>query len=173
MSKGKGKLGGIKNYFNINKKVVLLMVIVAVVSIVGTSLISVVLNRTQNIYLPSLAVIKTIEVEAYTDAGAHNKMEQIEWGELEPGSIVNNTLYIKSVSNFEIVLTIKFTDWSPPEMEDYVTITWNYNGTRLSPNEVIPITLTATASSSTQFIDYLVENGINQFGVEVHFVGVE
>jgi hypothetical protein len=57
--------------------------------------------------------------------------------------------------------------------EDYVTITWNYNGTRLSPNEVIPITLTATASSSTQFIDYLVENGINQFGVEVHFVGVE
>ncbi|MFA5364430.1 MAG: hypothetical protein WC325_04525 [Candidatus Bathyarchaeia archaeon] len=167
------KLRAVLNYLNITKKIVLLMVIVAVVSIVGTSMVSVALNRTTNFYLPSLAVIKTIEVEAYSDAGGHNIMEQIEWGELEPGSSVTNSFYIKSVSNFEIILTLKLTDWNPPEIADYITISWDYNGTRMSPSEIIPITMTATASSSNGFIDYLVENGVKQFSVEVHFIGVE
>ncbi|MCW4034989.1 MAG: hypothetical protein NWF03_06455 [Candidatus Bathyarchaeota archaeon] len=166
-------LGSFFDTLKKSKKIILLMVIVAVVSIGGTSLISIMLSRTQNIYVPSLGFIKTIEVEAYSDANCNNLMEQIEWDQITPGESTVNTLYIKSVSNFEIVLTIDIREWSPAEMADYITITTDYDGQRLSPGEIIQIQMSLSTVDSKEFKEYLVENEVQQFSVDIHFIGVE
>jgi len=173
MSKQKNNI--LISFFDIlkrSKKTILLLVIVAVASIAVTSLVSIMLNRTQNVYLPSLGVIKTIEVEAYSDSNANNLIEQIEWKEISPGESADNEFYIKSVSNFEITLTINIQDWSPSKMADYIEITSDYDGETLSPGEIIPIKMTVSTQDSEGFKEYLVENAVQQFMVDIHFIGV-
>jgi len=48
-----------------SKKTVLLILIVTVASIAITTTISILLSKIDNLYVPSLATIKTIGVEAY------------------------------------------------------------------------------------------------------------
>ena len=154
----------------VTRNILLLIVIVAIVSISVTSVVSIMLSRLNDHYLPSLAVIKTIEVETYWDADCTNKTTVIDWGETKPGIAIDKTLYIKSISNFRVTLNLNVTNWSPPDISDYITITWNYNGATLEPGEAIPVTMNLSASSSNDFVDYLIENEITEFSVELHFV---
>ena len=161
-------------------KTIILVAIVAIISIVSTTLVSIMLSDTaHDIYLPSLGTIKTLDVETYWDQNGENKMETLSWGEfkietLNWGEIevetLNTTVFVKSVSNFIVTLNIFLTDWNPLEISDYLTISWDYNGTFINPGEIIPVTMTLSASSSDAFIDYLVENEITRFDVVIHIV---
>jgi len=152
-------------------KTILLVAIVAIVSVASTTLVSILLSESDSdVYLPSLGTIKTIEVEVYWDPNGENKRETLSWDEIETGKSVNTTLYIKSVSNFIVTLNLNITDWYPEEISDYLTISWDYNGTQLNPNEIIPVTMTLTASSSNEFINYLVNNEIRRFDFVIHIV---
>ena len=156
-----------------SRKTLLLIVVVAVVSIVSTSLLSNMLRTTDNVYLPSLGTIKTIDVETYWDEHCENRRTTLDWGDIETGKSSNLTLYIKSVSNFVVTLNLTVTDWEPQNLSDYLTITWDYNDTLLNPSDVIQVTLTLTASSSEDFINYLVTNEVRAFSVVVHFIASE
>lgn len=156
-----------------SRKTLLLMVVVAVLSIAITSLISVMLSSYANHHLPSLAVIKTIDVETYWDSQAQNKIDIIDWGEIEPGKSVNVTFYLKSVSNFDVTVDLVLTDWSPADITDYVSITWDYDDSVLEPGELIEVTMNLSASSSSDFVTYLVENEITNFNVAMHFIATD
>jgi hypothetical protein len=161
-------------------KTLLLVAIVAVISVTSTSLVAIMLSNTEDeIYLPSVATIKTIEVETYWDSGGEIRRENLTWNEINVEKLgwdevkvspVNTTLYVKSVSNFRVTLNMFLTDWNPVEISDYLTISWDYNGTILNPGEIIPVTMTLSASSSEDFINYLVENEITGFDVAIHIV---
>ncbi|MGQ9460591.1 MAG: hypothetical protein ACUVRA_05120 [Candidatus Bathyarchaeaceae archaeon] len=56
----------------------MLILIVAVASITVTTIISILLSKINNLYVPSLGTIKTIGVEAYWDSKCENKTETIE-----------------------------------------------------------------------------------------------
>jgi hypothetical protein len=161
-------------------KILFLVAIVAIISVAGTSLVSILLSESDSeVYLPSLGTIKTIDVEIYWDPNGENKretlswdeikIEKLEWDEIKTGT-VNTTVYVKSVSNFRVTLNMFLTDWNPEEISDYITISWDYNGKHLDPGEIIPVTMTLAASSSDDFINYVVENEITRFDVVIHFV---
>lgn len=162
-------------------RTLVLVVIVAVASVAVTSLVAVMLSSSDDeLYLPSLGTIKTVEVETYWDQDCKNRRENLTWDDMwiqqmEEAEVneVNTTVYIKSVSNLKVTLTMFLTDWNPEDISDYVTISWDYDGTVLSPNEVIPVTMTLSASSTDDFIDYLIENEVTRFDVAVHIVGSE
>jgi len=161
-------------------KTLVLIAIVAVISIVSTSLVSIMLSHSDDeIYLPSLGTIKTIDVETYWDPNGENRRENLTWNEIKIEKLewdeiktetVNTTVYVKSVSNFRVTLNIFLTDWNPVEISDYLTISWDYNGTILNPGEIIPVTMTLSASSSDAFINYIVQNEIKRFDVVIHIV---
>jgi hypothetical protein len=167
-------------FLKASHKTLVLVAIVAVISVATTSLVSIMLSHSDDeIYLPSLGTIKTIEVETYWDPNGENRRENLTWNEIEIQKLgwdevkvnpVNTTLYVKSVSNFRVTLNMSLTDWNPVEISDYLTISWDYNGTILNPGEIIPVTMTLSASSSNAFIDYLVENEITRFDVVIHIV---
>jgi hypothetical protein len=161
-------------------KTLVLVALVAVVSVAVTSLVSMMLSHSDNeIYLPSLGTIKTIEVETYWDPNGENRRENLTWNEIQIQKLegdeakmnqVNTTVYVKSVSNFRVTLNMSLTDWNPAEISDYLTISWDYNGAILNPGEIIPVTMTLSASSSDAFINYLVENEITRFDVVIHII---
>ncbi len=161
-------------------KTLVLVAIVAVVSVAISSLVAIMLSHSDDeVYLPSLGTIKTIGVETYWDQNGENRRENLTWNEIQIQKLegdevkmnqVNTTLYVKSVSNIRVTLNMSVTDWNPVEISDYLTISWDYNETILNPREIIPVTMTLSASSSNAFINYLVENEITRFDVVIHIV---
>ena len=143
-------------------------------------MVSILLSKSDSdVYLPSVGTIKTIDVEIYWDPNGENKRETLSWDEIKIEKLdgdeiktktVNTTVYVKSVSNFRVTLNMFLTDWNPQAISEYITISWDYNGTLISPIEIIPVTMTLSASSSDDFINYLVENEIKRFDVVIHFV---
>ena len=161
-------------------KILFLVAIVVIISVASTTIVSILLSSSDSdLYLPSLGTIKTIEVETYWDPNCENKIEALTWEEIKIEKRdwdeiivqpVNTTIYVKSISNFRVTLNMFLTDWNPVEISDYLTISWDYNGTILKPGEVIPVTVKLSGSSSDALINYLVENEITRFDVVIHIV---
>ena len=161
-------------------KTLILVAIVAVISVAGSALVSMMLSDSDSeVYLPSVGTIKSIHVETYWDPNGENRRETLSWEEIKIEKVgwdeiktepVSTTVYVKSASNFRVTLNMFLTDWNPDAISDYLTISWDYNGTHLNPGEIIPVTMTLSASSSDAFIYYLIENEIRQFNVVIHFV---
>ena len=74
---------------------------------------------------------------------------------------------MRSNSNVDVELELNVTNWMPAGIEDYIDISWDYNGTLLSSDpEQAPLLVTINLSvpSSEEFIDFLVENEVASFG---------
>jgi len=124
------------------KKTIPLILVVIVATIATSTAISVLLSRTTHFYVSSLGTIKTLGVEAYWDPNLENKTEVLNWGNITTGTSKNATLYIRSISNIDTILYLNATNWNPAILSEYMTLSWNYNGTTVHPSEIIQITLT-------------------------------
>jgi len=91
----------------------------------------------------------------------------VDWGELALGAYKNASFYVRSNSNVDVELNMNVTNFAPPGIEDYITISWNYNGTLLNPTQEIPITVNLEIASSIEFIDFLIENEVMTFGFDM------
>lgn len=159
-----------KTFLNRSKKTLFLILIVALSSVALTTTISIMLSKTSNFTLPSLGTVKTIGVEVYWDQNLENKTETINWDEVWVGSSKNVTVYIRSISNYQIILNLHATDWNPTDVSDYMNLSWDYNGTLLNPSETIQVTLTMSIPSSYSFVNYLIDNDVQNFNVDIHII---
>lgn len=159
-----------KTFLNRSKKTLFLILIVALASVALTTTISIMLSKTSNFTLPSLGTVKTIGVEVYGDQNLENKTETINWDEVWVGSSKNVTVYIRSISNYQIILNLNATDWNPADVSDYMNLSWDYNGTLLNPGETIPVMLTLSIPSSYSFVNYLIDNDVQNFNVDIHII---
>ena len=156
-----------------SKKTLLLIAVVATASIAITTTVSILLGKTTDLYIPSFGTVKTIGVEAYWDLNTENKTEKIDWGIVWVGSSQNVTLHIQSISNYKVTLTLNATDWIPANMSDYMTLSWDYNGTSLNPDEFISVTLILSTSYSDSFVHYLIDNDVQSFSFDIYIIAHE
>lgn len=161
------------DYVKRSKKPLLLIIIVAIASVSTTTLGSILLSKYGNYSIPSLGYVKTIGVRSYGDQNCDNITEIIDWGVLEVGASNTVALFIKSVSNYDILLAFNVTDWKPISISEYLTVFWNYNGTVIKPGEVIQVTFRLSALSSSDFINYLIKQDIRQFSCLMYIVAFE
>ena len=99
------------------KKNTVIIVIVAIVYIAYTSIISILLsNSSSEIYMPRLGTIKQLRLKNTRTQLGNTKKMHLEWAEIEPEESISTSVYIKSVSNFNVMLTLNLTDWSPPDI---------------------------------------------------------
>ena len=150
-----------------SKRTILLILITVMITLVISVITSIWLSRTINFHVSSLATIKTLGVEAYWDRSLENKTEKVDWGTIQLGSSQNVTFHVRSISNIETTLNLNATNWNPANISRYMNLTWNYNGTTVRPSEIIQITLTLSASSSSDFITYLITNNVKEFSFEI------
>jgi len=113
--------------------------------------------------LQSYGEIKTIGVVAYKDSSCITPISGVDWGIIMPGGAITNTLYVRNEGNSDLTLSLDTTNWNPTNARDYMTLSWNYMGQTIGPNQVVQITLTLAVSQNI--------NGIESFNFDIIILG--
>jgi len=160
------------------RKTILLIVVVATLTLIISTAISVWLATTNSVSFPSVGNIRAIGVKAFNDSALTNETEQISWGTILPGSSVNTSLYLQSQSNIDTAFQKNETDWTfsnskginvtePADSTPYMNFTWDYDNSTIHPGEAIKITMTLTVDGSDEFIRFLISHDVQRFTVEI------
>lgn len=96
--------------------------------------------------IPSTANVHSVGLTVWFDSGCTVPVSSIDWGVLAPGESRSLTIYVRSESNVPSTLKMETDKWNPPAAADYIALTWNYNGTWLQPQTIMPVTFTLTVS---------------------------
>lgn len=134
------------------------------------------LSSSHNLHLPSVGTIHVIGVEAFGGnlTVAQDGSHVIDWGTVYPGTKISRMFYVKSVSNRPITLQLTFSNLTfqdskgadvteTPPLENPLRLTWNYTGATLKPDEQICVVLTLEVSSDPRFLEYMIDNFVEQF----------
>jgi len=185
-----------KNLFNSfieflrhSKKTALLILIVAATTLILSTMISIWLSSFDNYLIPSLGTIHTTRVKAYGgNITLKDGNQSIDWGTIYPGTFTNRSFYVQSQSNIETTLNLTTGNWTFRDSEggnvteslaSYIPrplamdLTWDYNGTPISPKEEIYVTLTLWASNDIRFINYLIDKKVEEFSLDIHIYAKE
>jgi hypothetical protein len=119
--------------------------------------------------VPTVGTIVFQDLEIFGgDVTVESDAVLIDWGELTIGASKNTTFFVKSTSNIDVALELNVTNWMPAGIEEYITISWNYNGTVLNPNHrPLLVTVNLEVASSGDFIDFLITNEVTAFGFDI------
>jgi len=125
-------------------------------------------NGDENRTLPTTGTIHVRGLEIYGgNVTSESGRVYVNWGELTLGASENASFYVKSNSNVDVKLGLNVTNWTPPGIDKYLTISWDYNGTVLAPTQTILVTVNLEVASDGDFIDFLVENSVTSFGFDM------
>jgi hypothetical protein len=116
-----------------------------------------------SVYLSSVGTVKALGVGVYWDSGCSQTVSSIDWGLAEPGAVKNVTVYIRNEGNAPITLSLQTANWNPPSAADYISLSWNYGGQIIDPNQVVAVTLSLSVSSNIQ--------GITTFSFDIVIAG--
>ena len=99
--------------------------------------------------------LSTINVEAYQDIACTIPLTDIDWGQIAPGETKNVSCYFRNEGNVNIVLSLTTSNYQPAIAETYLTLTWNYTDTPLTPNQIELTRLDlAIATDVEGFVDF-------------------
>lgn len=167
-------------------KTIVLVVLVSLATLLLSILVSLWLSSFHNLHLPSVGTIRVIGVEAYGGnlTFTQDGSQILDWGTVYPGIPANRLLYVKSKSNWPIVLQLTILNLTfqdskganvtkPLPLENPLSLTWNYTGVPLKPGEQICVVLTLEASSDSRFISYLLDNDVKSFCFTINIKPLE
>lgn len=106
-----------------------------------------------------------IGVGIYWDTACTNITNSLNWGFIDPNSNNNLTINVRNECNSAVSLRLTSANWIPSNASNYMSLSWNYSGQILKPNEVIPIKLTLTVSPTIcEITDFSLETIITTVG---------
>ena len=104
-----------------------------------------------------------VEIDVYEDLACTTVQSSIDWGEIEAGDSSSVTIYIKNNGDTDILLGLDSENWTPTNINDYTTLSWDDNGTALTPGEVRVVKLTLKVDPDCP--------SMNNFGFDVVIIG--
>ena len=113
--------------------------------------------------ISNVGTIKTVNVGAYKDSGCSVPLTYIDWGFVDPGSVVNRIAYIRNEANVPVFLNLTTQDWIPADASDFMNLTWNYDGTEIAVDGVVQVVFSLTVSPDI--------SGITSFSFNIVIVG--
>jgi len=91
-------------------------------------------------------------VGVYWDSNCSSAVSWIEWGTVEPGLTRNVTVYLRNEGNEAANLFMFPDNWNPPEASNYMTLSWDYAGNSVDPQEIVQTTLRLSTSPGIEGI---------------------
>jgi hypothetical protein len=70
-------------------------------------------------------------------------------GNVDPGSTVSRTIYIKNTGNIPLTLSMAASGWSPTGANTYLTLSWNRQDDVLDAEDSVSATFELTVASDT------------------------
>jgi len=113
--------------------------------------------------LSSTGTIETIGVGVYTDIQCSSPLTSIAWGTLEPGENQTVICYIRNEGDLPSTLSMYTSNWNPSSAENYLTLSWNYNGGYINPDNSVQVTFTLSVDESIE--------GVTSFAFDITIVG--
>lgn len=98
-------------------------------------------------------VIKTIGLEAYADEDCTQIVSEVDWGLIGPQEVKKITLYLKNTGNIPVNMTLTTENWTPSIAADYMTLTWDYDGSPVAPDAVCRVDLILSVSCDITGVD--------------------
>ena len=102
---------------------------------------------------PSPPPEPTIEIDVYSDSACTQPISNVVWGNIETGSSIFQSIYIRNSGDDGVLLSLSAENWDPVSSTNYLQLTWNYDGSTIVPGEVREVVLTLTAAASVTGID--------------------
>jgi len=116
-----------------------------------------------NTKISGQGTIKAVGIHVYKDAAATEPLTSADWGIFEPGESKTGPVYIKNEGNVPVALSFHVENWQPAAASNFITLTWDYNGSGLPKGSIKQVTFTLTVSVNI--------TGIENFSFEVWIVG--
>ena len=166
------------------RRIALLILVIFVVALLVSLLIAIWIEGVFYLHLPSMGTIRIFGLKAYRDIALTNEAANITWGTLSPGSALNVTVYLRSISNAPIKLNSTTANWvlrnshdeiryGPVNDTDHLKLDWDYNGSTIGPGQVVPLVFTLRADYTSDFIEYVIQNDVQQFSFDISVHAVE
>ena len=70
------------------------------------------------------------------------KINSGEWGKIQTGSKSSRVFYVENTCGKALTLDFFTENWSPVQVQDFVQVSWDYDGRPILPNHGANITLT-------------------------------
>ncbi len=142
------------------------IIAIAATGLILTITTSGVLNSSQTLSSQgSLTPIETtINIGVYSDSACTQSASSINWGTLSPGGSTTRTVWIKNIGTGSAILSMTTSNWSPANVNQWISLSWNREGSSLAPNGVTQATLTLTVSSS-------VDGSITTYSFNIQITG--
>jgi len=102
-------------------------------------------------------------IGVYSDVQGSTPLTSVSWGTLQPGGSQNVICYIKNEGSAATTLSLETSNWSSTAAENYLDLSWNYNGNPIDPDAVVQITLTLTVAANIE--------GVSTFSLDITIVG--
>lgn len=103
-------------------------------------------------------------ISVYSDESCNNATTTLDWGTITPGGTVTRTIYVKNTGGgISLSLNMTTSTWSPANANGPITVTWDKEGTVLSPGQSTAAVITLTVSPTI--------TGITSFGVQINIIG--
>jgi hypothetical protein len=100
----------------------------------------------------------------YSNSACTTPVSSVNWGTLSAGTNITQTVYIKNTgTGLSLALSLGTSNWTPANANGNITLTWNQEGTRLTPGQSVAATLTLTVSPSIA--------DITNFSVQINITG--
>jgi hypothetical protein len=125
----------------------ILLIYVLVASVLVASTFAVITIQKN---IPGAGSIKGVGLGIYWDPQCINETSSIDFGLLEAGSSKDFTLYLENQGNTDLTLNMATKNWNPNEAEDYISLTWNREGQKISADQVISFVIRLSVSSNIQ-----------------------
>ncbi len=93
-----------------------------------------------------------VGVGFYWDSDCANPVSFVDWGDIQPGSTVDVTVFVRNEGSQAFSLNITAENWYPIETTSYMIFSSDYTGQIIDLQEVVQITLSLTTSSSIERI---------------------
>lgn len=93
-------------------------------------------------------ITTTPNLGVFSDSGCTISMSTINWGSVQAGTSVNQTVYVENTGTGTMTLGLIASNWSPSTAATYLTVTWNQQGTQLTAGQSTEATITLTVAST-------------------------
>ena len=109
--------------------------------------------------------VSSIGVGVYWESSCTTEVTTIDWGYLQPGSTKDVTVYIRNEGTIPMTLSMTVDSWNPVEASDYITLTWNREGSQVNADSVLQAVLTLSVSPSI--------SDVSSFSFDITITGTE
>jgi len=115
--------------------------------------------------ITSDGTLTRVNVGVYSDMQCKQNCTSISWGTLYPGNSTGKIIYVKNTGSLPLTLSMTTGSWAPTNASDYLTLTWDQQGTVLQGGESVSANLTLLVASDT--------GELTNFSFDIVVTGVE